>query len=247
VIAADAPIFRFDCVESTMDEARRLFAEGQVAPFWVRADSQTAGRGRRGRAWVSAPGNLFCTYGADLDAPPGQAALLGFVAALAVADLADAAAGRACAQLKWPNDVLADGGKCAGILLEAETAPDAATRLLLGVGVNLCGAPADVGQEAMHLGRLGATPSVESAFADLTARLVHWSAMFAAEGFGPIRTAWLARARGVGAPIGVTIGAETVTGRFATLSESGELVIDLALGGVRSISAGDVFFPEIAS
>ncbi|MFZ4069644.1 MAG: biotin--[acetyl-CoA-carboxylase] ligase [Caulobacterales bacterium] len=246
MIAADAPVFRFDSVSSTMDEARRLFAEGQDAPFWVRANAQTAGRGRRGRAWVSAPGNLFCTYGANIAVPPGQAALLGFVAALAVADVADAAAGRACARLKWPNDVLAEGGKCAGILLEAEAAPDGATRLLLGIGVNLVGAPEDVGYPTMDLTRLGGAVSVEGLFSDLTVRLVHWSALFVTQGFGPIRAAWLARARGLGEPIGVVIGEETITGCFATLSDSGELVIDLASGGVRSISAGEVFFPGSA-
>jgi BirA family transcriptional regulator, biotin operon repressor / biotin---[acetyl-CoA-carboxylase] ligase len=226
-----------------MDEARRLLAEGQEGPFWVRADAQTAGRGRRGRAWVSAPGNLFCTYAADFAGPPGQAALLGFVAALSVADLADAAAGRACARLKWPNDVLADGGKCAGILLEAESASSGATRLLLGIGVNLSGAPEDIGYPSMDLTRLGGAVSVEGAFADLRARLAHWSSRLDMHGFGPIRAAWLGRARGLGEPIGVILGDETITGRFATLSETGELVIDLADGGVRSISAGEVFFP----
>lgn len=243
MIAPAAPVFRFDSVESTMDEARRLFAEGQSAPFWVRANSQTAGRGRRGRAWVSAPGNLFCTYAADIAAPPGEVALIGFVAALAVADLADAAAGRTCAQLKWPNDVLADGGKCAGILLEAETIAAGATRLLLGVGVNLIGAPADVGQDTMDLAQLGGDGGVEQAFADLRALLGVWSGRLTSEGFAAIRSAWLARARGLGEPIGVVLGQETIHGRFATLSDSGELVIELAGGGVRSISAGEVFFP----
>jgi BirA family transcriptional regulator, biotin operon repressor / biotin---[acetyl-CoA-carboxylase] ligase len=244
VIDQAAPVFRFDSVESTMDEARRLIAEGQSAPLFVTAATQTAGRGRRGRAWVSQAGNLFCTYCADLAVPPGQAALFGFAAALAVADLADGVAGRPLARLKWPNDVLIDDGKCAGILLESEALGVDATRLFLGIGVNLIGAPSDVGQEVRALSAYGDKLSPETAFAMLRARLAHWTDVLAREGFAPLRAAWLARARGLGDVIGVTAGTERITGWFTDLTLSGELALRLDSGAERLISAGEVFFPE---
>jgi BirA family transcriptional regulator, biotin operon repressor / biotin---[acetyl-CoA-carboxylase] ligase len=245
VIDPGAPDFRFDTVESTMDEARRLIAEGQATPFFVTAAAQTAGRGRRGRAWVSTPGNLFCTYADDLPLGPAQAALIGFVAALAVADLADGVAGRALARLKWPNDVLIDGGKCAGILLESEAIAPSTTRLYLGIGINLVGAPSDVGQETRALNGYGGNLAPNTASVMLRARLAHWSGLLAREGFAPLRAAWLARARGLGETIGVTAGAERITGRFMDLTLSGELAIALEDGQERLISAGEVFFPDL--
>lgn len=222
-----------------MDEARREAAGGRPLPFFVTAEAQTAGRGRRGRSWASAPGNLFLTYAADFAATPGEVARLSFGAALAVADVA-AAAGLGEVRLKWPNDVLVDGAKCAGILLESEPSAQG-VRLYLGIGVNLAGSPGDAGYETASLGL-----DVAVAFAALRQRLSFWGGILASAGFEPLRQAWLARAHGLGDEIRVQIGAEALTGRFSSLAPGGELILTPPDGEDRLISAGDVFFAPIA-
>ncbi len=124
-----------DSVGSTSDEALRLAREGAPHGTVVTAREQTAGRGRVGRAWASPPGNLYLSVLLRLDLPVARIAELSFVAALAVAETVDAfVAGRA--SLKWPNDVLIDGAKVAGILIE-----QADGVAVIGIGVNVAHCP----------------------------------------------------------------------------------------------------------
>jgi len=200
-----------------------------------------SGRGRRGRRWTSERGNLFVTYFAAVDRTPADLARLSFAAALAVADLA-AAAGGAPVTLKWPNDVLIDGAKCAGILLESATAPGGGVTLALGVGVNLASAPDDAAYPVAALLRLDAA----AAFTLLRHRLAAWSARMDRDGFAPLRAAWLAQAHGLNRTVRVELGRETLHGVHAGLSEGGELRLALADGRERLISAGEVFFSSQA-
>jgi BirA family biotin operon repressor/biotin-[acetyl-CoA-carboxylase] ligase len=158
--------------DSTMAEAARQ-AGRLDRPTWICALEQTAARGRRGRAWANPPGNFAASLVLRPAGPPAHAALRSFVAALALRDALAAATGRADAlALKWPNDVLLNGGKVAGILLESAGAAGRVDGLVIGIGVNLAAAPdaAGLGPDAVPpvslAGETGATIA-PAAFLDL--------------------------------------------------------------------------------
>ena len=237
-----------DQVDSTNEEARRRALEGETGPVWIAARRQTAGRGRRGRAWTSDSGNLFATGLFTLDKTPAEAAQLSFAAALAAASVCDAALGDPSrTRLKWPNDVLVDGRKACGLLLESgqRLVPgnNRGIWLAVGVGINLASAPEDVERPATHL---GASLHPDAALETLSAAFQTHLARWLEAGFDPIRNAWLARAHGLGDPCEARLDGETVRGVFADLGHDGALRLDLAGGGRRYISAGEVFFPDPA-
>ena len=133
-----------DEIDSTNEEARRLAAAGAAAGTVVWAKRQTAGRGRRGRSWISEPGNLFTSLILRPHVPPARAAELTFVASLAVAQaVAGFLPGRIICT-KWPNDVLVDGGKIAGILIESAAGTSGKVDwLVVGIGINVAHHPND--------------------------------------------------------------------------------------------------------
>jgi BirA family biotin operon repressor/biotin-[acetyl-CoA-carboxylase] ligase len=230
-------LLRLDEVDSTNLEARRRADAGEAGPLWITAARQTAGRGRRGRVWEGGPGNLAATLLLRPKAPPAEAAQLSFAAALAVADTASHFAPQAAVGVKWPNDVLANGRKLSGILLEAGSG-----WLAIGIGINLAGHPAQTEFPATSLAALGVTPpSPDTALAVLAARFAHWLAVWRAEGFPPLRAAWLARAAGLGAPIRARLPQEERHGAFEGIDASGALLLREP-AGVRAITAGEVFF-----
>lgn len=234
-------------IDSTNEEAKRRALSGEIGPLWLTAERQSAGRGRRGRAWASTDGNLFATGLFTLQAKPAEAAQLSFAAALAVADLIASAAPGARAALKWPNDVLIEGRKVAGILLESGAAPGGGLWLAVGVGINLAHHPEDSERPATDLALHGGTIAPDEAVRTLAARFDHWKARWAEAGFAPLRDAWLARAHGLGGRCAVRLDGETVEGVFADLTTEGALRLELPGGGKRFISAGDVFFPSAGS
>ena len=214
--------------------------------FWLMARTQTAGRGRRGRAWTSARGNLFATYLGMTAAPLETVALIGFAAGVAIAQALDERCGRAAARLKWPNDVMLDGAKAAGILLDSGAAGGGAHWFALGFGVNLAGAPGDVGQAAASLRDClpagAAAPEPELFLRDVRALLEPMTARLPQEGFTALRAAWLARAHGLGKPSVAVIGPAEIRGIARGLSLRGELELETDQG-LRLIAAGDVHFP----
>ncbi len=221
-------------LDSTNSEARRLAEAGARGPVWITADRQTQGRGRRGRAWEQGTGNLAATL---LIHPTGDFAQLSFAAALAVAEMAQHYAPDNAITVKWPNDVLADGRKLAGILLESGPA-----WLAIGIGVNLAGHPQGTEFPATSLAQLGvAPPSSEDALALLAAHFAHWYDAWMQEGFETLRAAWLARARGLGTEIRARLPHETRHGVFEGIDASGALLLN-EQGRVRAITAGEVFF-----
>lgn len=239
------PFFRlavFDTLASTSDEARRRARDGAPEGTLVMARVQTAGRGRQGRTWVSQPGNLHLSLLLRPEAPMARAAQLGFAAGLAVADAIHAFASKGAVTLKWPNDVLLDGRKAAGILLESEG--DAAGRVafvVIGIGVNLAASPADTEFPATSLkAAAGNAPTPEAFLAMLAPALALWYERWRADGFAGLRQAWIARAAGLGQALRARLPGETVEGRFAGLDDDGLLLLD-APGGRRRIAAGDVF------
>lgn len=234
-------LLRYDTLGSTNDEARRL-AEAGAAPWtliWAR--SQSAGRGRRQRAWVSPPGNLYASLILRPDTGAGTAAQLGFVAALALGDAISSQLPKLEPRYKWPNDVLVAGAKLAGILLESSAAPGGAVDwLVIGMGVNVTSHPPGTAYPATSLAAHGAVPALEALLERIAAALQSWEARWRRDGFGPVRQAWLGRAEGLGGPIGVRLEGESLTGRFVDLDGDGALLIETEAGR-RRIAAGEVF------
>ncbi len=240
-------VLRLETVDSTNAEARRRAEAGEAGPLWITARRQTAGRGRHGRAWETGVGNLAATLLTTTSKPPAEAAEIAFVAALAVADLALAQVPDALVRLKWPNDVLVDGRKVSGVLIESGTRPDGRLWLAVGVGVNLKTAPVAADRPATtladHLRADVPAPLTPDAALETLARafdrrLAAWEAY----GFEPIRSAWTARAE-LGRPCGVRLDRETLEGVAEALEANGALRLRLVDGSVRRITAGDVFFP----
>jgi len=227
----------FEELDSTNSEARRRAEAGERGPLWISAVRQTAGRGRRGRAWTSGEGNLAATLLLRPEAPRSVTGQLSFAAALAAAEMVSHFAPDAVIQVKWPNDVLAEGRKIAGLLLEG--GPD---WLAIGIGVNLASFPEGTEFPATSLAQLGiAPPSSEDALTILAARFAHWYDAWMRDGFEIVRAAWLARASGLGSPIRARLPNETRSGVFEGIDESGALLLNEG-ASVRAIAAGEVFF-----
>lgn len=238
----------FGSIDSTNAEAARRAANRDYGPIWLRAEHQSAGRGRRGRSWLSAPGNLFITYLGHSLRPPAEIALLGFAAGLALSETFETWLEPGRAKLKWPNDLMLDGKKAAGILLESGTALGGGHWFALGLGVNLAGAPQGLDRESAALGEiLEGAPSPGAVMEVLIPRLSLWAQRLEQEGFAPLRQAWLARAHGLGGPIAVDLGQERVLGIFEDLSSHGALCLrNGADAQLLTVSAGDVYFPGLS-
>lgn len=230
-------------VDSTNAEAARILPE-LAGPEWICALSQTAARGRRGRAWTAPVGNFAATLVMRPTEAPEVVALRSFVASLALWDAFAALTGaEAALGLKWPNDVLLNGGKVAGILLEGL----AGGGLAIGIGVNLLAAPSAEQVEAgavrpvSLLEETGMRISPEQLLDALAAAWAVREHAFVTYGFAPIREAWLARAARLGEVITARTAKDTHTGTFETVDASGQLVLNTAQGRVM-IAAADVFF-----
>ncbi len=234
----------FDVIDSTNEEAKRLAAAGEPGPIWICAARQTAGRGRRGRAWDSPTGNLAATLMLRPGKSATECAQLSFVAAIAAADMLADFAPTAEIRVKWPNDALADSRKIAGILLEsASVGGEAPTWLAIGIGVNLATHPDGTEFPATSLKALGATvPAPDDALLHLAAHFARWYEVWRGEGFAAIRDAWLARAAGLGTRIRARLSNEETSGVFEGLDETGALLLRENARTVRAISAGEVFF-----
>ena len=229
---------RFDEIDSTNEEARRLALAGEQGPLWLTARRQTAGRGRRGRSWDTPYDNLAATLLIQPSHPEKEWPQLSFVAAIAASDMAASFAPAARISLKWPNDVLADGRKLAGILLE-----NAHGALAIGIGVNLKHYPTDTEFPATSLAALGAeVPSAEDALARLAADFAKWYEVWSAQGFAVIRDAWLARAHGLGTRIRARLVKEERSGMFEGIDESGALLLNEGFGRLSTLPAADIFF-----
>ncbi|UXU75200.1 MULTISPECIES: biotin--[acetyl-CoA-carboxylase] ligase [unclassified Paracoccus (in: a-proteobacteria)] len=233
--------------DSTNAEALRL-APSLSGPTWIMAREQLAGRGRRGRGWEMPAGNFAASL---LTRPPGGAlvaAQLSFVAALALHDALSACCGPAARlSIKWPNDVLLNAGKVAGILLESAGPGGQVQAVAVGIGVNLAAAPAADAVEpgaltpVSVLGETGHAVAPED-FLDLLApAFAEWQGQLQAYGFGPIRNAWLARAARLGETIVARTGTAEARGIFEGIDDAGALILRSAAGR-QTIPAADVFF-----
>jgi BirA family transcriptional regulator, biotin operon repressor / biotin---[acetyl-CoA-carboxylase] ligase len=222
---AGVGLFAYNDIDSTNAEALRLARAGETGPLWITARTQSAGRGRRGRFWTSAAGNLFASLLPALALYDG------------IASLAPGLERRL--NLKWPNDVLCEDQKVAGILVEGEGTPLA---VAVGIGVNCVDHPQDTDYPATDLRACNASISAENLFCALSKtmrqRLAQWDR---GQGFDVIRQDWLAHACGIGGDIRVRLNDRELTGRFEALDEGGRLILRLSENTFETISAGDLF------
>jgi len=235
-------------VDSTNAEAKRRAATGafeENAVWAITAETQTKGKGRRGRVWDSPKGNLYCSLLFKPQVPVARAAQLGFVTSLALFDTLAAYTGPGDRiQCKWPNDILLNGRKVSGVLLESETfASGGLSWVVVGIGVNIARHPGETEFPATSLKAEGCSTPPPG---DLLRRFIPYfedrRGSWLEEGFAPIRAAWQARAIGRGDKITVRLDKETLTGIFAGLDEDGALIFRQN-GNERRIAAGDVFIP----
>lgn len=233
-----------DEVDSTNAEAARR-ARDYAGPLWILAQRQVAGRGRRGRAWTDPPGNFSATLLLRPGVPAEALALRSFAAALALYDALVSVTGRAEGlALKWPNDVLLNGGKLAGILLE--TTGQSGTCLAIGIGVNLRSAPAPEDgalRPVSLLSETGMNVTPGELLDQLAPAYAHRDAQLSVHGFAPLRTEWLMRAARLGQPVTARTMRATHAGTFEGLDHNGALLLRTAQGPL-AIPAAEVFFPD---
>jgi len=218
-----------------------LARDGAAEGLWLRAERQTAGRGRQGRAWVSPVGNLYTSTIVRLRPGDPPAPTLALVAAVALEEAVSVyyhpGLRRGGLMLKWPNDLLLDGAKLSGILLER--ADDA---VVIGVGVNLAHHPADTERVATSLAAHGIIVDPGPFLETLTETFARWLARWRGEGLAPIRDRWVERAHPAGTALTARLpDGSSVDGLFERLDRDGALILRLADGTRRVIHAGDVF------
>lgn len=239
-------------VDSTMAEAMRRAPPD--APTWILAHRQTAARGRLGRHWAMPEGAFAATYLCRPDRPAREVALTSFQAALALFETLALYTPREKLALKWPNDVLLDGGKVAGILLESVGSGEVVAWLAVGIGINLATAPdpSSLAYGALRpvaladhlkgpIARPGRPPAPEEVLEHLAATMERIGDLWREGGFDAMRRLWLTRAARLGEPIVARTAKETVEGIFETVDADGRLVLATA-EGERRIAAADVYF-----
>ena len=254
-LSAGYRVQAFDQIGSTNVEAMAQARGGECGPVWFVTTQQTAGRGRRHRPWITPRGNLASSILEVMDVAPAVAATLGFAAGLALhAALRQVSLEAALRSgtalnfaLKWPNDVLAEGKKICGILLEAESVR-AGLAVVPGLGTNVVAFPEGTPTPATSLSALGVQVSAEELFLALSEAWVECRGIWDnGRGFGDIRKLWLARAAGLGQAVAVTSGGSTIEGIFDTIDEQGCMIIQTPTGKRMPVSAGDVYFGSAAS
>ncbi len=234
-----------DSVDSTNDEAIALAEQGAEDGTLVWAKEQRKGKGRSGRSFVSPRGNLYFSLVLRPDCSLREAAQLGFVAALGVGDgIGSVAPPMIEVRYKWPNDVLFNDRKGAGILLESRsTAEGKLDWLVLGVGINVKSYPEDTTFPATSLKFEGSPPNLSEVevLEAFSRHFMSWVDRWLNEGFVKIRKAWLAHAFALGEELEVRLPKETLRGRFRDLDPQGALLLDLPDGTQRTIAAGDIY------
>ena len=248
----------FDQIGSTNAEAMTRARGGEGGPMWFVTSEQTAGRGRRQRAWIAPRGNLASSILEITDVAPAVAATLGFAAGLSLEAALQKVSVEAALRmggsdalkfsLKWPNDVLAGRNKLAGILLEAEAVAGNRLAVVVGIGTNVVAAPEGTPTPATSLSALGVQIGAEELFAALSDAWVEFRGIWDdGRGFAEIRRLWLERAAGLGEKVAINTGSATLEGTFDTIDESGCLIVRTADGRRVPVAAGEVYFGAVAS
>ena len=240
----DWRVDRLDAIDSTNEEARRRAVAGDPGRLWIVAGEQSAGRGRKGRSWISPKGNLHASALLIDPCPQARSPQLGFVAGVALARATDDL-GASRARLKWPNDLVIGGAKCAGLLVEGRALPDRRIACVVGIGVNCVHAPDGVGYPTAALrrddgGAIGASDLFERLAARFDEALDLWAE---GDGFSAIRDAWLPRAAGIGTIVRIDTAQGRREGALEGLDADGRLLFRGA-GGVEAIEAADLWISQ---
>lgn len=232
-------------VQSTNLECLERARDGDSGNIWITADRQLSGRARRGRSWVSEPGNLYASLLLIDPAPAAALASLPLAVAVAVhrAIARVMPSGADKPSIKWPNDVLVNGAKISGILLESEILPGGTRAVVIGCGVNIVHAPLDANYRATTLNEAGSSVSAEELFARLyqsmAEELTTWNR---GRGVAAVRGNWLDYAQGIGKPMTVNLPDRSISGTFKDIDHSGCLILVDRDNRTQTIAAGDVFF-----
>lgn len=235
-------------IDSTNDEVRRRAECGESGPIWISAKSQSKGRGRRGREWVSAQGNLFATGLYTMEIGAKQAANLSFIAAVAVRDTIANYIPNESVKVKWPNDILVQSKKVSGILLESWVNAGE-IKIAIGIGINIISSPPNTEfqtatiKDFLALNELPPTREkvLELLVNNFEKHLNNWRE----NGFDAIRREWLSNAYGINESVIVKLHDKEISGVFKDLNDDGELLLELPNQSIEKICAGDVFFPHL--
>jgi BirA family transcriptional regulator, biotin operon repressor / biotin---[acetyl-CoA-carboxylase] ligase len=243
-VEAPLSVLVFESLDSTNDEAQRQAAGGARAPLWIVAREQTKGRGRGGRQWHSPAGNLYTSLLLNLSIGPAVATQLSFVAALAVHSAVSqhlAPSQLPGLKLKWPNDVVLDGAKLAGILIESASNPSSTgLTVIAGIGINVAAAPEGTGRAVASIGK--PPQACAAVFEDLATAFESWYSRWDnGKDFAGIREAWLARAFALGQVVSVNLNGPPIQGTFRGVDTSGALQLETGPGVVITINAGDIY------
>jgi BirA family transcriptional regulator, biotin operon repressor / biotin---[acetyl-CoA-carboxylase] ligase len=233
-------LIELESIGSTNDHAKKLAKNGYPAFTVVWAHAQTQGKGRQGNTWLSLPGNLFMTMILRPDKNASVSGQLSFVCAVALAEtMKEFLPQNVQISLKWPNDLLLNGKKAAGILLESEMdGVRSVSWIVAGIGVNVAGAPEGaVGFQDFGITGVEAGQVLEK----LSVRLKSLYDIWQKKGFDPIRAEWLRYAHNIGATINVRLPKETFTGKFIGIDNAGALQLEMEDGSLRDVSSGEVF------
>jgi BirA family biotin operon repressor/biotin-[acetyl-CoA-carboxylase] ligase len=255
-LSAGYRLAAFERTGSTNTDAIEHARAGEPGQMWFVTSEQTAGRGRRQRAWIAPRGNLAASVLEILDVAPAVAATIGFAAGLAEEAALEKVSLEAALRLgpdrpryalKWPNDVLAGGKKLVGIGLEAEAIGDRLA-IVVGIGTNVVAAPEGTPTPAVSLAALGVQISAEELFSALSDAWVEFRGIWDnGRGFAEIRKLWLERAAGLGERVAINTGTTTLEGIFDTIDDTGCLIVRTAEGRRVPVAAGEVFFGSAAS
>lgn len=237
--AAGIDLFAYSVLGSTNDEARRLVGLGIRGPLVVWAAEQPRGRGRSGRNWTGMRGNLMATLLLHPGRAPAGAGSMALVAGLAVTDCARAWG--ADARIKWPNDVLVEDAKLAGILVEAGSEGGGLDWMAIGVGVNLVAAPV-LDRPTTFIGcDVGVEEALERVIKAVLRRYRQWRD----GGFSALQNEWLERAAWLGRDIRAGVGPDAVEGAIRTVDADGLLVVCDSAGVEHRLVAGEIFPLEV--
>lgn len=234
----------FLSIDSTNKEALRQIKNGAGSGLWITASEQIGGRGRGGREWVSKPGSLYSSLIYDTGKSLCHSAQLSFVTSLAVRETVAAFVSTDDVKCKWPNDVLVDGAKISGILLETYTKSGEKNLMIIGIGINVSHHPDHTLYRATHINEnvpVEVTPN--DVFGVLADKMAKWLNIWQEKGFSVIREEWLKSAKGQGDMIKVRLPDQELNGRFVDLDSQGALMLDMD-SEIKLIHSGDVFFPN---
>lgn len=239
--------FRHIALENTISTNLECFERaraGDAGGLWVTAARQTGGRARRGRSWVSEPGNLYASLMLIDPAPIEALASLPLVISVALYDAIKAVIPYdKHVEIKWPNDLLINGAKVSGILLEGEQLPDGRYALVIGCGVNVAHRPTDTPYPATCLRDEGAMVSADELFARFYVSMAEMLQMWdKGQRLTQIVERWRTAAKGIGQKIRVNLPDRILEGTFAGIDDRGMLLLDQGHGDLTTIAAGDVFF-----